>query len=88
MIVYGDGQRKERSRAKLARVCIGLRRARALPPGIVRHARLVEALIEAGELLQGVADAVGDEALSQGVPPGVASATQLTLALARCCLHS
>ena len=88
MIVYGDGRRQERSRAKLARVCIGLRRARALPPGIVRHARLVEALIEAGELLQGVADAVGDEVLSCGVTPGVARVTHLTLALARCCLHS
>lgn len=88
MIVYGDGRRRERSRAKLARVCIGLRRARALVPGIVRHARLVEALIEAGELLQGVADTVGDEALSYGVPPGIARVTDLTLALARCCLHS
>ncbi|WP_295526963.1 hypothetical protein [uncultured Pseudacidovorax sp.] len=88
MIVYGDGRRQERSRAKLARVCIGLRRARALAPGIVRHARLVEALIEAGELLQGVSDAVGDEVLSYGVTPGVDSVRQLTLALARCCLHS
>lgn len=88
MIVYGDGRRQERSRAKLARVCIGLRRARSSPPGILRHARLVEALIEAGELLQGVADTVSDDALSYGVVPSVASVTTLTLALARCCLHS
>lgn len=88
MIVYGDWRRQERSRAKLARVCIGLRRARSLPPGIVRHARLVEALIEAGELLQGVSDAVGDEVMSYGVTPGVDSVRRLTLALARCCLHS
>ncbi|KTT25115.1 hypothetical protein [Pseudacidovorax intermedius] len=96
MHVYGDGQRRERPRAKLARVQVALRRAAAAPTGIARHALWIEALIEAGELLQGVADAVGDEALGRCDDDAlvrcdddaVDGATALALALAHACLHS
>lgn len=54
MIVFGDGRRCERARDKLA----GVRELLAGAPsrGIGRHERLVAGLIEAGELLQALAD--------------------------------
>lgn len=57
MLVYGDATRREAVAHKLARLRAQLAQARAAPPGLARHALLVEALIEAGELAQGIADA-------------------------------
>lgn len=59
MLVYGDPDaRTEDARAKLAGIARALREAEAMPPGIARHGALVAAFIEAGELAQGVADAL------------------------------
>ena len=60
MIVFGDVQCRERVSDKLRRVGDLLHAARTLnthATGIGRHGVLVEALIEAGELAQGIADA-------------------------------
>lgn len=57
MLVYGDHPRIEDARAFAARMLDAERRAATLPPGIARHAELVAVFIEAGELMQGVADA-------------------------------
>jgi hypothetical protein len=57
MLVYGDAPRCEDPRRKLVELAEALRRLADLPPGLDRHAGLVDALIEAGELAQGIADA-------------------------------
>ncbi len=57
MIVYGDQPRCEAPAAKLAALAEALCQLGGLPPGLARHAALVGALIEAGELAQGLADA-------------------------------
>ena len=58
MLVYGDPTRTEDARAKLAGIARALRDVQAMPAGIARHGALAAAFIEAGELAQGVADAV------------------------------
>jgi hypothetical protein len=57
MLVYGD--RRERADASdcVQRLAADLRAVRAIPGGLERHFRIVALLIEAGRLLQGVADA-------------------------------
>jgi hypothetical protein len=91
MQVFGDATRREPALRKLQRLRGMLDALNALPRGIARHAFLVEALIEAGELWQGVADArfhaAGDRDPMPPSPP-VAAATALTLALARRCAAS
>ncbi|MFH5923590.1 hypothetical protein [Roseomonas xinghualingensis] len=57
MLVYGDAPRREDPRRKLAELANALRELASLPPGICRHSALAAALIEAGELAQGIADA-------------------------------
>ncbi|TPG53368.1 hypothetical protein EAH89_16595 [Roseomonas nepalensis] len=57
MIVYGDAPRPDDPRRLLDAVAASLREVAAAPPGLARHAALVAALIEAGELAQGLADA-------------------------------
>jgi hypothetical protein len=57
MLVYGDHSRIEDTRAFAARILDAERQVATLPPGIARHAELVANFIEAGELMQGVADA-------------------------------
>jgi hypothetical protein len=57
MLVYGDVPRQEAPRAKLAALARALREVQTLPPGLDRHAMLAAALIDAGELAQGLADA-------------------------------
>ncbi len=57
MHAYGDLSQTEDPREKLARLAEGLRRLAGMPAGIGRHGALVAAFIEAGELVQGVADA-------------------------------
>lgn len=56
MLVYGDAARREAPADKVARLH-GFLRDAAAADGIRRHGLLVAALIEAGELAQGVADA-------------------------------
>src|SRR4051794_35916790 len=57
MLVYGDRQRTADPRALHAAITARLARVAAMPPGLERHATLAAALIEAGELAQGIADA-------------------------------
>jgi hypothetical protein len=56
MLVYGDPSRTENPRDVVERLGEMLRRLGHMPAGIERHAVLVAALIDAGELTQGVAD--------------------------------
>jgi hypothetical protein len=57
VLVYGDAPRLEDPALKLAALVQALRQLSAQPPGLERHAALVAAFIEAGELAQGLADA-------------------------------
>lgn len=57
MLVFGDGTRTEDAREKMAGISRALRELAEMPAGIVRHAALVAAFVEAGELAQGLADA-------------------------------
>ena len=57
MLVYGDAVRTQEPGAMLARILDGAQRAAAMPPGIERHGALAAVFIEAGELVQGIADA-------------------------------
>src|SRR4051812_31776803 len=57
MLVYGDQSRTENPRDVVERLREMLRRLGSMPTGIERHAVLVAALIDAGELTQGLADA-------------------------------
>ncbi|KWT96997.1 MULTISPECIES: hypothetical protein [unclassified Variovorax] len=79
MLIYADAVRHEDAGAVLARLRRSLRELALLPSGLARHARLVGALIEAGEFAQGLADArhvSADAAMS------------LVHALAECCALS
>src|SRR4051795_13590145 len=57
MLVYGDATAIEDAGDKRARILQRVAEAGAMPAGVARHAALVTAFIEAGELAQGVADA-------------------------------
>ncbi len=57
MLVYGDRTRIASTREVLAGLRDDLARAAALGPGLQRHSRLIAALIDAGQLVQGLADA-------------------------------
>ena len=56
MLVWGDQVRVEDPREKLACLEKALHEVADAPVGIERHALLVAALVEAGELVQGLAD--------------------------------
>ncbi|MGF6347608.1 hypothetical protein [Variovorax sp. W2I14] len=89
MLVFGDATQRETVACKLDRLRTMLAQAQGSPLGIERHARLVAALIEAGELAQGIADAHfhangGHDAPSQDVDAAMA----IALMLARLCAHS
>ena len=57
MLVYGDHREIADPDERLGRLADDLSAIVLMPAGIERHAKLVGALIEAGQLLQGVADA-------------------------------
>ena len=57
MLVYGDHSELADAGERLQCVAEQLRDLATLPPGIARHAKLVRALIETGQLVQGLADA-------------------------------
>lgn len=59
MLVYGDRSETVDAGERLDSIRAGLAAVRALAPGLDRHARLVGALIDAGQLLQGVEDSGG-----------------------------
>ncbi|WPH16123.1 hypothetical protein [Variovorax paradoxus] len=89
MLVYGDATRRESVARKLLRLRAALSAARASPPGIGRHGLLVDALIEAGELAQGMADARFEAAGRRDAPsPEADTAMALAMAMARLCARS
>ena len=57
MLVYGDHSEFAAPAECLDRIAGQLSGIAGMPPGIERHAKLVGTLVEAGQLLQGVADA-------------------------------
>lgn len=57
MLVFADQLGWQDPRLMLDRLAEGLRESAGMPPGIERHGTLVTALVEAGELAQGLADA-------------------------------
>jgi len=63
VLVYGDHSESASPRERLDAVGETLAAVAAMPAGLERHSRLVGALVEAGQLLQGVADlgAASDE---------------------------
>ena len=61
MLVYGDQSARADPRERLERIAEQLAAVASMDAGIARHARLICALIDAGRLLQGVADAAFDE---------------------------
>ena len=82
MLVYGDASRRERVADKLARIGESLDSALD-GAGIERHGRLVAALIEAGELVQGLADERLGRTGREGRDPGVDEAMGCATAIAR-----
>lgn len=83
MLVYGDVSRTEPALAKVERIAAALAALPALPAGLQRHAELVTAFIEAGDLLQGIADHEAERAGADTLSPRQAGATALLLDLAR-----
>lgn len=89
MIVYGDQRRRESATGKLDGIRTLLEQAGQGPRGIAAHARLVAALIEAGELAQGLLDACCDAAGGRDAASREgAAAMALATALARACARS
>jgi hypothetical protein len=83
MLVYGDAEAQEQPTEKLARLRGFLAESEAAPAGIERHGLVVAALIEAGELAQGIADHAFEAAGRVDGPSPVAEAAMaLTVALA------
>jgi hypothetical protein len=56
MRVYGDRERSTTVQSALDALVQGVAEARGAPPGLARHSRLVELLIEAAALHQGISD--------------------------------
>jgi hypothetical protein len=88
MLVYGDAQRIDDPREKIARVRAGLLRLLIPRPRIERHALLVDMLVEAGELEQGLLDhQLASDGEERPTPVG-RSATRLTRSVAAALLLS
>ena len=83
MLVYGDVTRTEPALAKLERIAACLALSAARPAGLQRHAALVTAFIEAGDLLQGIADHDAEQAGLDTLSPRQTDATALLVDLAR-----
>jgi hypothetical protein len=83
VLVYGDRCATADPRERLQYIADRLAAVGEMPPGISRHASLVGALIDAGQLLQGVADA-DFNAVGEDRRTGAAYAlTQYLYAIAR-----
>lgn len=85
MLVYGDAVRRLPPATMLREIRTWMSGDCGSPIGIVRHAAIVAALVEAGELAQGIADA---EFEARGGRDGSSAASDaamaLTVELARC----
>jgi len=82
LIVYGDHPRRQDAHERVAGMEAALRGALGRPAGLVRHAALAGALIEAGEIAQGIAD---EAFAARGVDadcPATEAATALLRAVA------
>ena len=86
MLVYGDQSRTENPRDAIRRLEEALRRLGGMPAGIERHAALVAALIDAGELAQGLADAQF-EALGHDARSEVTDAVMALMMGIACCVR-
>jgi hypothetical protein len=60
VLVYGDHREIADPRDRLQALAFGLPRIANMPAGIERHTKLASALVETGQLVQGVADAGAD----------------------------
>jgi hypothetical protein len=88
MLVYGDQSEQIAAGDQAARVAATGRAAGALPAGLARHAALVEALIEAGKWLQGVADAQAAERGHDALTPEQVAGSRILRGLATAVLRS
>jgi len=88
VLVYGERSRTADPRALIEMLRAELADAPALVADIRRHAALVAALIAAGELAQGLADAALKTSGVDGPDPASEAAMALTSALARAVLAS
>ena len=88
MLVYGDAPRQEDPRRLLDAIGVALREVAAAPPDLARHAALVAALIEAGELAQGLADAGFAEREEDAPGPAETAAMALLGRIAAAVLES
>jgi len=82
MLVYGDRVRTTLPATALAAIAARLQQIRGTSPGIVRHGLLAGALIEAGELAQGLADLELEQRGADGPSPLQDAAVSLVMALA------
>src|SRR5206468_10313688 len=82
MLVYGDAKRVEDPREKIAAIRAGLERLVTVRFPIERHAILVELLVEAGELEQGLLDRQLAENGDERPTPLGESAARVTRAVA------
>lgn len=81
-LVYGDAAREVGTQEALAELTDGIAAIADIAPSIERHAALVGALIEAGQLAQGFADAAAQAAGRDEISPGEQAAMRLTMTLA------
>lgn len=88
MLVYGDAEKAENTADLRAALGYCLDACDRLPPGLQRHALLVDALIRAGELAQGLADAAFDANEVDDVSPVNDACDRLLLILADAVVRS
>ncbi|HEX8192235.1 MAG TPA: hypothetical protein VF552_04990 [Allosphingosinicella sp.] len=88
MLVYGDRSEQADAAARLAELRADIADLGETPPGLERHGRLVAALIEAGRLQQGVADADFAACGSDRRCPAADALGTLTLGLAQSVITS
>ena len=83
MLVYGETTWTGDPRARIAGLDALLREVAGKAPGILRHGALAAALIEAGELAQGIADAAFADLGADAPTPAADAATAVLMRLAR-----
>ncbi len=81
MLVYGDHHELAEPLTRAREINRELDSIDKMPRGIGRHARLVGALVKAGKLLQGVADAAFAEAETDGPTPSADALNKFLLEL-------
>lgn len=79
MLVYGDHREVADPAERLKGVSDLIDAVTAMPAGIARHSALVELLIVAGQLLQGVADEGGPESELNGLVHGLARCVLISM---------